>query len=80
MSIGSQAETPEVRTPCPNCGLSVVDHPENECVLGVFIAVLADRGVPKAALHDLHARCDVDALWESIGPILDDLQDGRFNR
>lgn len=65
---------------CPNCMGPLPDHPDNACVLNAFIALLRDRGnKTEEELLDLHANCDVDAMWERLGPVIDDLEDGHFN-
>lgn len=64
---------------CPNCSSPVVNHPANGCALAVLISVVKDRGNKGVAeLHALHEGCDVDALWEALGPIVDMLEDGEF--
>jgi len=65
-------------TRCPNCGEDITAHPDNDCVLNLFIGVLRDRGMHEAELMRLHRTCDIDALWTDLGPILDNLQDGEY--
>ena len=66
---------------CPNCYASPVKgHPENGCVLAAFIVVLRDRGnKPERRLLQIHAECNVDALWDQVGPLLDRLEEGEFS-
>lgn len=64
---------------CPCCGEPVEDHPDNGCVLNTLLGVLRDRGsLEEADILDLHAKCDVDALWQDLGRIIDRLEDGRY--
>ncbi len=65
---------------CPNCTISAVkDHPEDGCVLAALIQVLREREeLPERTLLALHAKTDVDALWDDLGPILDKLEDGSY--
>lgn len=66
-------------TRCPNCFEPVKQHPENGCVLAALIGVIRDRGeVEEGDLIELHAECNVDALWDRLGQIIDDLQEGHF--
>lgn len=65
---------------CPNCDQRVANHPENGCVLAALIQVARDRGgVPERKLRKLHAECNVDALWDDVGRIVDDLEDGHYS-
>jgi len=65
---------------CPNCANPVANHPHNGCVLNALVHVVRDRGHhSEERLRQLHATCDVDALWERIGPIIDNLEDGEFS-
>lgn len=65
---------------CPNCTSPVVDHPENGCVLAALIQCIRDRGskTPKQVTK-LHEKCDADALWNRVGPIVDMLEAGVFS-
>lgn len=64
---------------CPNCGGYVANHPEDGCILGAMIQAVRDRDVmPERRLRALHASTNVDRLWDRIGPILDDLEEGAF--
>lgn len=66
---------------CPNCGGSVIDHPEDGCVLAALMTVLRDRGThDQAALQRIHAQCDVESLWRSVDALVDQLAEGRFDR
>ncbi len=67
-------------TPCPNCAGDIDKHLESGCVLGALISVIKDRGEHteeqlKALTHD----CDVDRLWEDLGPIIDSLASGAYS-
>jgi hypothetical protein len=69
------------RPVCPNCTEPVAKHPENGCVLATFIETIRGRGtVSERKLRKLHAECDADALWNRLGPIVDDLEEGRFSK
>lgn len=63
---------------CPNCGDKVVGHPDDACVLNTFIGVLRDRGTPERQLRELHAECDVDALWDDVQSIINRLGKGGY--
>lgn len=65
---------------CPNCCTSpVADHPDNGCALAVLIQVIRERGdLTERKLRDLHYNCNVDHLWDRLGPVIDDLQAGEF--
>lgn len=63
---------------CPNC-LRPITELDNGCVLHAFIGVLRDRGnKPDATLRSLQRNCNVDQLWDDIGPILDSLEAGGY--
>lgn len=65
---------------CPNCNALITGHPRNECALKVLIGIVRDRGnTSEAVLLQLYAKCDVDALWDRLEPIIDDLELGEFN-
>jgi hypothetical protein len=54
-----------------------MDHADSGCALALLIGVARDRGnVTAAKLRGIHARVDADALWERLGPIVDDLERG----
>lgn len=64
---------------CPNCTQPVVDHPQTGCVLAALIGVIRDRGTkPERVLRSIHAKCDINALWDRLGPVIDDLEAGNF--
>lgn len=67
------------RRKCPNCGKPVAGHPENGCLLAALIGVIQDRGVTRRRALTLHANADVDALWSDLGPVIDRLQDGKYD-
>lgn len=66
---------------CPNCGNSPVHgHPENGCILATMITVVRERGnKSEEELEELHAKTDVNALWNDLGPILDKLEEGGYS-
>lgn len=65
---------------CPNCSHPVAGHPNNGCVLHAFIQLLGDRGnLTPVQLTKLHEVCNVDSLWDRLGPVLDDLEAGMFS-
>jgi hypothetical protein len=65
---------------CPNCGQHpVANHPATGCVLAALIDLIRDRGTKSdMQIYKLHARCNADAMWGRIGPVIDDLEDGKF--
>lgn len=64
---------------CPNCAHPIENHPENGCVLKALIGVLRNRGeYEEIYLNEIHANTDVDALWQKIGRIIDDLGEGLY--
>lgn len=63
---------------CPNCSASF-PHPENGCALAMLISVISDRGTKTDAEIDaLMTDCDVSALWDDLGPIVDKLENGGY--
>ena len=67
------------RLRCPNCTRNIVGHEPNGCVLEALMSVLRDRGGhTDKQMRKLWANVDVDALWNAIGPIVDDLGEGVF--
>lgn len=65
---------------CPNCTSPVNGHPENGCVLQALIGVIRDRGnLSERKILDLHANAWVDSLWDDMGPIIDDLEEGQYS-
>lgn len=65
---------------CPNCGKSIVNHPEDGCLLAALMTVLRDRGSHgEAALRRIHAQCDVELLWRSLDRVVDQLGEGAFS-
>ena len=66
---------------CPNCDDDLANDPGNTCVLAALIDVLRDRDEhTEEQLQALHAACDVDRLWDRLGPVIDDLGEGEFNQ
>lgn len=64
---------------CPNCDRHVANHPEDGCVLAALIQVIRDRGeMSERRLRTLHASTDADALWNRLGRVVDDLEEGVF--
>ena len=67
---------------CPNCGQHKADetHPETGCVLATLIGVVRDRGgLSESEVAKLHRTCNVDALWDRLGPVIDELEAGEFS-
>lgn len=65
---------------CPNCGQPIENHPDNGCALRTLIQVVRERGgLTEEQLLDLHVKCDVDALWDQLGHIVDQLEAGDFS-
>lgn len=67
-------------TKCPNCSQPVEGHAENGCILAAMIQCLRDRGdrTPEELMM-IHATCDIDALWDTLGTALNELEDGRYS-
>lgn len=64
---------------CPNCGSLVSDHPENGCLLATLMSVLRERGTHEPGqIERIHARCDVDRMWQEVGELVDRLGEGAF--
>jgi hypothetical protein len=72
---------------CPNCAL-MVGHEPTGCMVEMVISVLHDRYISEDAdfnerflrrLDDMWADMNVDALWQAIGPIVDDVENGAYN-
>lgn len=65
---------------CPNCFKPIKTHKNNGCVLKALMVVLNGRGgKTRKELNKLHAKCNADALWDELGPIIDRLGDGEFS-
>ena len=66
---------------CPNCcDTPIKNHPENGCVLAVFMEVIKSRGtLSKKQQTKIFESCDVGALWDDLGPIIDELEDGSYS-
>jgi hypothetical protein len=65
---------------CPGCGQhNVNNHPEDGCVVASLIRVIRDRGdLNDSVVNRIHAALDVDAVWDVIGELIDDIQAGRY--
>ena len=64
---------------CPNCGDPIDAHERNGCVLEAFIGVLRSRdNLSETALQDIWSNCNVDALWDDLGRVLDNLEAGHY--
>ena len=64
---------------CPNCLGPIAKHPQNSCMLAMFIQVIRERGeMSERKLRKLHAKCNVDALWDKLAPIIDDIEEGEY--
>ena len=64
---------------CPNCGqYDLRNHPQNACMLSVFDTLLSDRGMSKEQRELRWMHCDVGALWDDLGPIVDNLENGNY--
>jgi hypothetical protein len=69
-----------MRVMCPNCAQPVIGHERNGCVLYAFIELLNDRDTKtRRQLESIHRNCNVDAMWNDIGPILDRLETGGYS-
>lgn len=78
---------------CPNCGqhelqfskgvtpeVGMFGHPETSCVLYVMAQQACGREtLEPRALFDLLVNCDVDALWDALGPVVDAFERGEFS-
>jgi hypothetical protein len=65
---------------CPNCGSLVVNHPDDGCMLYQSVSLVRDRGnKTDEELHQIHAKCNVDAFWDDIGKVLNSLEDGSYS-
>lgn len=65
---------------CPNCNEKVVGHPSNGCVLGALIQCVRDRKTTDTALlEELHAKVDLDKLWQDVGPVISRLESGHYS-
>lgn len=64
---------------CPNCTKPVAKSNDG-CVLHDLIQVSRERGtMAEPKLRKLHASVDVDAFWNRVGCIVDDLEEGYFS-
>lgn len=65
---------------CPNCGGNVRNHPKNDCLLAVLIQVIRERkSLSEKKLLAIHSTVDVDAFWDDLGPIIDNLETGFYS-
>lgn len=65
---------------CGNCLSPIENHPENGGVVGALFQVLHEREeMETSEIHRLHALCDVDRLWNVLGPLVDRLANGDFS-
>ena len=63
---------------CPNCTRPIKEESAG-CMLHSLMTALKDREtLSEAELESIHADCDVDALWNALGNILDDMEYGRY--
>lgn len=68
-------------TTCPNCSEFILGHPKNGCILAALIDVVRDRqNKSESKLFVLHRDINEDALWNSLGPIIDALENGEYTR
>ena len=64
---------------CANCGDEIPGHEENGCVLAALVQVIKDRGFTTSGSLLLMLRdTNVDALWDDLGPIIDQLEAGEY--
>jgi hypothetical protein len=66
---------------CPNCGHELNEvHDACQCVLAVFASILEDREeIPGSAIDKRVEECNVDQLWNDLGPIIDKFQEGGYD-
>lgn len=78
---------------CPNCcqqelqfskGITseagLFGHPDNSCALYLLAQQAYEREtIEPAALFDLMVNCDPDALWDTLGPVVDRFENGAFS-
>jgi hypothetical protein len=67
---------------CPNCGADIgADKTHGDgCVLGALLEVVRDRGnLRERTVATRGRRCDVDALWDDLGTVVDKLEDGGYS-
>lgn len=63
---------------CPNCSAPLDAH-ESGCALHMLTAVLSDRGEHSdEQIEQLLLSCDVAALWEDLGKIVDKFGEGAY--
>lgn len=65
---------------CPNC-CELIGHEPNGCVLEGLLGVVEGReNLTREQVLELWRKIDVDGLWDAIGPVIDDLEAGKFSR
>ena len=65
---------------CPNCGEPKWPHPDSGCVLAALITVIDERGgTSQKRLKHLLYNANIDALWDRLGPVIDDLERGLYS-
>jgi len=63
---------------CPNC-FQPVSKDNDGCLLHDLVQVARERGnVSERKLRAIHANADADALWNRLGPIVDDIEEGNI--
>lgn len=66
---------------CPNCREQVVTHAENGCALALLIQLVRERGDhSEHTLLNLHYMCDTDKMWDDLGPVVDQMERGDYNK
>lgn len=64
---------------CPNCN-EPIGSPSPGCVLHAMIHCVGQRSDIKLnELRKLHVSCDPDKLWADVGPIIDNLEEGKYS-
>jgi hypothetical protein len=73
---------------CPNCGDPIIGHKATGCTMFAVFGALRDRVGASFGENgdwsekewlDRFAKCDANAFWNTIGRLLDDLQDGTYD-
>lgn len=65
---------------CPNCAEPIIGHADNTCILDAFIRIISDRDeTPPDVRLRLHRLCNIDALWDDLSPIIDNLENGLYS-
>jgi hypothetical protein len=64
---------------CQNCGKPVSEQNPG-CLLHDLVQVLRERGEhSERKVRQIHASVDADALWNRLGPVVDEIGDGWFS-